>query len=602
MTGKKKKTIQVNSRSIRTGIAALGMLALMAHASAKTSTADAFVQRAAKMHAGGKLNVIVSATTDFGADQHKDLAKLGAFVYRQLPLIKAVAVRVPTKNLRQLMALPYVKHVSEDVETKKTDAFTVQSSYADVAWQQYGTLGSGVGVAVLDSGIRDSTEFETPLLKNTQGSLLGGLLLPGKRLKASVNFTKEDANDHCGHGTHVAGILAGNGAQSFDQTKYTQTFFGAAPGANLISVKVLDKMGSGSVTQTIAALQWVVANKAKYNIRVINMSLGHPVGESYETDPLCQAVASVWKNGIVVVCAAGNNGRLNEDPDPTEPDNEGYGTGYGSIDSPANSPYVITVGAMKSMDGVRAHDRVATYSSRGPSRVDYILKPDIMAPGNRVISTQPKEDSYLAKTYPDQVGVFKRDYMKGVKSTDNNYSDQYFRLSGTSMAAPVVSAAVAMMLDKDPKLTPDTIKARLMLSADKWVRPDGDGDACTYGAGYLNIPAALASTVVANSYAMSPSLKKGDDGDIYIDLDPAIWGDRAMWGTGTIDDLRAIWGDRALWGNAIKTGRALWGNVMARPTTRAMWGNSFWDNDKITYINSGGVDLSWGGIAVTGEK
>ena len=148
---------------------------------------------------------------------------------------------------------------------------------------------------------------------------------------------------------------------------------------------MLDGNGQGSVSTVVAGIQWVVSNKAKYNIRVLNLSLGHPVGESYTTDPSCQAVEAAWKAGIVVVCAAGNEGRASA-TNTAGAANEGWGTAYGSITSPGNDPYVITVGATKSMDGNRADDKIATYSSRGPSRLDLVLKPDLVAPGNHVIS------------------------------------------------------------------------------------------------------------------------------------------------------------------------------------------------------------------------
>src|SRR5205085_1503192 len=131
--------------------------------------------------------------------------------------------------------------------------------------------------------------------------------------------------------------------------------------------------------------------------RVMNMSFGHPMADSYKNDPLCQAVEKAWKAGIVVVCAAGNSGRQSDVVDPTK-GNEGYGTNYGSIDSPGCDPSVITVGAMKSVDGIRAHDTIGTYSSRGPTKGDLILKPDLVAPGNRVISLRspgtPLDDQY----------------------------------------------------------------------------------------------------------------------------------------------------------------------------------------------------------------
>ena len=135
--------------------------------------------------------------------------------------------------------------------------------------------------------------------------------------------------------------------------------------AGLINVRVLDANGQGSLSNVLAGIQWVVANQSTDNIRVLNLSLGHPVSESYTTDPLCQAVEPAWKAGIVVVCAAGNNGRTNLVSVPGAA-NEGWGTAYGSIQSPANDPHVITVGATKSMDGAKADDKIATYSGRAP--------------------------------------------------------------------------------------------------------------------------------------------------------------------------------------------------------------------------------------------
>jgi serine protease AprX len=151
-----------------------------------------------------------------------------------------------------------------------------------------------------------------------------------------------------------------------------------------VNVRVLDANGGGTVSTVLSGIQWVIQNRSKDNIKVLNLSLGHPVGESYTTDPICQAVEAAWRAGIVVVCAAGNSGRMDAVED--QPDNEGWGTAYGSIQCPGNDPYVITVGATKSMDGKRADDKIATYSSRGPSRLDLICKPDLVAPGNKVVS------------------------------------------------------------------------------------------------------------------------------------------------------------------------------------------------------------------------
>src|SRR5206468_1075614 len=160
-------------------------------------------------------------------------------------------------------------------------------------------------------------------------------------------------DDLCGHGTHVAGIIAGNGAGS-SGSNYYRTFYGIARNANIVNVRVLDAYGQGYVSSMVDAITWCINARKRNNIRVMNLSLGHPVGESYTTDPLCQAVEQAWKAGIFVVCAAGNDGRLNSTI-AAGADNEGWGTAYGSIQAPGNDPYVITVGATKSIDGIRAH-------------------------------------------------------------------------------------------------------------------------------------------------------------------------------------------------------------------------------------------------------
>jgi serine protease AprX len=212
---------------------------------------------------------------------------------------------------------------------------------------------------------------------------------------------------------------------------------------------------------------------------------------------------------------------------------------------------------MKTTDGDRATDRIATYSSRGPSRLDFVLKPDIVAPGNQIISLE-KHLGYLDREHNATNEVKKSEY---IRQEDNTDSDKYFRLSGTSMAAPVVSAAAALMLQADPGLSPDTVKARLMISADKWADTEGNSDPCTYGAGYLNIPAAINCTIVATQYAVSPMLSQDDQGNIFLDAQRALWGARAIWGTG-ITDLRAIWGTQAIWGtsdNILDASRAIWG-------------------------------------------
>ncbi|HLJ56700.1 MAG TPA: S8 family serine peptidase, partial [Chthonomonadaceae bacterium] len=371
---------------------ALSVAAGPARASTLDGKADLFVQRLASHgRRSGWTSVIVRVRGGLDAQREASLRGLGADIYRRLPIVSSAAMRIPVRNLDRLAALPFVSRISADTDVVKCDEFTVGRSGADVAFSQSSLTGLGVTVAVIDSGIKTSSDnLDLPYSSAT-------------RLKAAVNFvpsTQTEAAttiDNCGHGTHVAGIIAGNGYNSTG-SNYTRTFYGIARRAGLVSVRVLNSNGQGTVSQVISGLQWAVTNKATYNIRVINLSLGHPVGESYTTDPLCQAVESAWNAGIVVVVAAGNQGRLNPTVSATQ-NNEGYGTAYGSIQSPGNDPYAITVGATKQMDSLRQDDRITTYSSRGPSRLDLVLKPDILAPGNKVISVYGPS-TYLATTDP----------------------------------------------------------------------------------------------------------------------------------------------------------------------------------------------------------
>ena len=195
---------------------------------------------------------------------------------------------------------------------------------------------------------------------------------------------------------HVAGILAGNGTWSKGGT---YTFGGMAPGANLVDLRALDNTGSGTDSSVIAAIQRAIALQKIYNIRVINLSLGRPVFESYTLDPLCQAVEQAWKAGIVVV-AAGNPGR----------NNSANTNGYGTITAPGNDPYVITVGALSTVGtlrtmgtATRGDDLIASYSSKGPTLFDHVVKPDLVAPGNQVISTCGRVDGRAGGRLLDQL-------------------------------------------------------------------------------------------------------------------------------------------------------------------------------------------------------
>src|SRR5208337_3989897 len=270
-----------------------------------------------------------------------------------------------------LAADPEVTHISPDRTLAGHLNNGAPAVNAPYAWS-LGLDGSNMAVAVIDSGIQGTT---------SKGKETADLKLPGtsrSRIVYNQSWVNDAAGtqDAYGHGTNVAGIVGGNGSDSTGP-QYTKTFKGIAPNSNLVNLRVLDANGMGTDSSVIAAIQTAIQLKATYNIRVINLSLGRPVFESYTVDPLCQAVEAAYRAGIVVVVAAGNDGR----------DNSQGTYGYGTISSPANDPYVITVGAMKSMGTpTRTDDLIATYSSKGPTLIDHVAKPDLVAPGNQLVS------------------------------------------------------------------------------------------------------------------------------------------------------------------------------------------------------------------------
>ncbi|HWC19482.1 MAG TPA: S8 family serine peptidase, partial [Terriglobales bacterium] len=354
------------------------------------------------------------------------------------------------------------------------------------------------------------------------------------------------------------------------------TFKGIAPNANLINLRVLDANGSASDSTVISAIQRAINLKSQYKIRVINLSLGRPVFESYTVDPLCQAVEAAWKAGIVVVVAAGNMGRY--------PDTNGYAT----ITSPGNDPYVITVGAMKPMGTPsRKDDLIASYSSKGPTLFDHVVKPDLVATGNRVISVLAPYSQLATVSATDLIPV---NYY--VKTTSTQLSNYYLALNGTSMAAPSVSGAVALMLQKNSALTPDQVKARLMKTAYKTFPTSSTAidpvtgiaytsyyDIFTIGAGYLDVVAALANTDVAPSNvgaAMSPSVQFDATTETVSLINGSsvcwgqslVWGQSVVWGQTVLSGASVVWGQSVVWGDSTLSGFTIvWGESI-------VWGQS----------------------------
>jgi serine protease AprX len=301
-----------------------------------------------------------------------------------------------------------------------------------------------VTVAVLDSGVAADPD----------------LVQPANRLLASVNFADERAmSDPGGHGTHVAGIVAGNGGRSGG------LFVGVAPEANIVDVRVLSSTGSGRTSSVVRGIEWVLAHRTTYNIRVLNLSFGAPASTSYRTDPMSAAVEIAWRRGLVVVVAAGNGGPAG-----------------GTVASPGIDPYAITVGATDDHGTISPRDdTLAPFSSWGSA--DSNAKPDLVAPGRRIISLRVP-GSALDLLYPDRV-----------VTTPSGAT--YIRLSGTSMATPVVSGAIALLLQRRPSLTPDQVKAILVGTTQPYGQDSGGAlpDPTADGTGLLDALAAVQSNI-----------------------------------------------------------------------------------------------------------
>jgi len=348
------------------------------------------------------------------------LAEIGIIKYR-LPIIGACVLEVTHEQAKYLRGLKSVKAVYE------TSNIIAQHKSSELL------TGQGINVAVLDTGLCPSADFTKP----------------NNRLVIFKDFVngRDDYYDDNGHGTHVAGIVCGSGYLS------NGVHTGIAPNAGIIAIKVLDDEGRGNSADVLAGLQWVADNKEKYNIKIVNLSVGTPDVNNF--DPLLAAVECIWDMGIVVTVAAGNDGPL-----------------ASSVTSPGSSKKVITVGA--SDDSTACVDafgeRIVDFSGRGPTR-NCIIKPDILAPGADIVSVRSQGMS-------DKVQRALQDKFVG---------DYYLSLSGTSMATPRVSGAIALLLEKNPELSPDDVKYALKRSAADLLK-----DANQQGWGRLDIESLIS--------------------------------------------------------------------------------------------------------------
>lgn len=364
----------------------------------------------------GLINVIVT----FNKGTNVDLKNMGGSVkYDNLWVINGKAASLPAAAIDALSKNPNVKAIYLDREMKAALDLTKTAANITPAWAA-GYTGKGVTIAILDTGISPHPDF--------QGRLVA--------FKDFING-KLDFYDDNGHGTHCTGDAAGNGAMSNGLYK------GPAYEANIVGVKILNRSGAGSWSTVISGIQWCIDNKATYGINIISMSLGGTATQSYVDDPVCQAVESAWRAGIIVCAAAGNEG-----------------PGYGTIDTPGLDPLIITVGASYDKQTPdRSDDTVVSFSSRGPT-FDGLTKPDVITPGTYIMSTKNAGTNGVFKTY-------------------------YQEMSGTSMATPICAGICALVLDAFPTMTPDQVKNKLMSTATSL-----GVDANTQGAGYVDAYAA----------------------------------------------------------------------------------------------------------------
>lgn len=413
---------------------------------------------------GGDLQAVIIQSDGNTEALASAIDSVGGRIERELPIIGGFQAYVPAGDIAAFRAYPGVTAVTPDGRLESlgardkatapspagaaTLALVTQSTGAREYWKA-GFTGMGVDVAIIDTGIAP----------------VNGLSAAGKViLGPDLSFESQDAStrylDTNGHGTHLAGIIAGR--DSTVNAKYqndTSSFIGMAPDARLVSVKVGDRYGHADVSQVIAAIDWVVQHKNDngLNIRVLNIAFGTDSTLAWWHDPLVQAAEVAWRNGIFVVVSAGNDG---EGPKYT-----------GSLTNLAKSPNLMSVGATDTVGTVdRVDDTIPAFSSSG----SFLRRVDVVAPGKSIMSLKAP-GSYADDNF-------------GATAA---YMDRFFRGSGTSQAAAVVSGAAALVIQQHPDISPTDLKNLLRGTATTLANEKPEAQ----GAGQLNLANARSAKV-----------------------------------------------------------------------------------------------------------
>ena len=526
------------------------MIAALAHP-ALAAGGDGKIDRGLReslTHGAVTQRVIVSVAEGCRDFVRQSLVKHGDRIKSEHPIINALAVELHSEDVAELAKHPCVKTLAFDapVSAKATESIATVSNplrqtlgLPAVPGETTPTGTTGVGVAIIDSGIAPSDDF-------------------AGRITGFYDFTRGGIPvapfDDYGHGTHVAGLIGSSGKLSNIQ------YMGVAPGVKLVGLKVLDATGAGMTSDVIKAIEYVIANKSFLNVQIVNLSLGHPIYAPAKDDPLVQAVEKASAAGLIVVTAAGNNGDKAN----------GSGSGYTGITSPGNAPSAITVGAVNTRGTVtRGDDAVADYSSRGPTWFDAFAKPDVVAPGHYLIS-DTTTNSYLYTTLPS---------LRGEKN-----GKPFLKLSGTSMAAAVTSGVVALVIqahnqnglhDRTP-LSPNAMKALLEFSA----IPVGGADYLTQGTGEINAAGAIA-------------LARAID----TDVNPGSWWLRTgVTASTSIGDTTYGWSEHVIWGGSVLSGSIVYVNNVVWGTTddeNIVWGTAS-DFENVVWGTADDENVVWG--------
>jgi len=480
------------------------------------------------------VRLIVNLSSADPKDVAKKVKELGGKAHRHFKNVDEMVLELPLGALPDLADMEGLDYIAPDREVRSlashieitTGASQVYAPAPGVLpFQLPGLDTPAVAVAVLDSGI-DAEHFD---LKSD---------LRRRRVVLSLDFTGHGGlDDPYGHGTHVAGIIAGDGTSSI---AVGRDYAGMAPTANLINFKVLDEYGRGYVSSVVAAIDQAITLRNLFNIKVINLSIAAPPIDSYVNDPMCRAIERATRAGIVVVVSAGNFGQ------------DLYGNKvYGSITSPGISPSAITVGATNTRGtDTRSDDTVAPFSSHGPTLshttdpvtgeviYDNLAKPDLVAPGTRVVSLE-RSNNLLVSIFP----------ALHVDTGSLNSRSRYMVLTGTSMATAVVSGAVALMVQANPGLTPNQVKAILMYSAQIMDGPD----LFEQGAGMLNVEGAvrLAKSVSHFAFAQPAGASLMPSGALPMPAQTTVAGEPFAW------SQSLIWGRGMMRGDAMLTTQQL---------------------------------------------